>query len=225
MSLGIPPGERESSIMWYHGTDARAAKQILRDGFLRPVSKKRYRKEDADLLPLPGRVYLSWKPAYAFMIGTIYASRAVLGASRGIVFVFEVDGPDLVDVEPDEDAVGWLALSGKIPELTLIAEQAGWLSRKSQSGGPDKSGIGKCLLAVLDSVQIRTILDHPDIANIAHLGPVPIVGAWRVTMPGGDEQYRLFKNATMSGGLRNLLNWAQEVWIKRAVRVWRRYPV
>ncbi len=95
---------------WYHGTSAKNAEKIMKDGWLRPDQETIY---DIDL-PRDGAVYIA-----ELAIAEQYAIERTRGDQKGVVL--QVAAPNIAQLLPDEDDV-----------YELLNDRGGELNRKGQ---------------------------------------------------------------------------------------------
>jgi hypothetical protein len=100
--VAAEPTKKMRGSIYYHGTKEAGAKQILRDGFIKPwdlVGKSNY---SGDLTPIENRAYLTTDIDVAIR----YAAPPIKDYTEGARgYIFEINGAALADVIPDEDAV------------------------------------------------------------------------------------------------------------------------
>lgn len=105
-----PPTEAIRSKVYYHGTKRRAAAEAILKGGLKPGAVKQGR---GALDPVAGKVYVTASLHYAmiYALGGVfmehhYPEEHMDGEPDGFLFV--VPGAQLVDVQPDEDSIGYM---------------------------------------------------------------------------------------------------------------------
>lgn len=195
MVIEIPEDIRSQT--YFHATsNEELGEIILKDKYIRPPATigKTFQS------PVRGRVYLAQteQEAAIYAMGGIIAPgpEAIRGLSEGKHgYVFIVSGRDFVDIQPDEDSVGEMmydALNDKDifgerlrtdPEFrarlrgfaSYLTERQRWYAKHGDAIW--LSHVGKRLLKHLpDWMKIEMIRRG---ANISHLGPLPVRGAYR----------------------------------------------
>jgi hypothetical protein len=178
------PRAQDIAKVYYHGTSTdKAAQGILKNGIQPPdlVNKK------GQLTPVEGKTYLTSDLSYA----TMYAVGADMVGSKlpdsfikngeEYAYIFVIDGRELRDIQPDEDAVGEM-VSKKLPywlynmaekhltenqmKKVLWGEYAYWAQA------------GKKLNKIMTSAQKLEIIDLG--ASIANTGSLRIKEAWKL---------------------------------------------
>lgn len=227
--LAVPPVEAERQTLWYHGTAGEdVARSIVQEGYLHPTPQAEF-YTDPDIVPVPGRVYLTKDPVFAlaFSILRRYGphSRAVVADP---VYILEVEGKDLIDVEPDEDLVGALIFSAKHPQLLRMALEKlypNWnphhppivYQEKLRMLWRSSAALGKRLLACLDPEERRLFLNMPEVRNIAHVGPVPVSGGQAVFLIHDDRMWEAIRGLKQ-GRWKLFREWAHPA-LKTAKRI------
>ena len=230
--FGISPSDAEHGL-WYHGT-AMDVREIVTERLMRPASAeflaKQYRNW-AELMPIEGRVYLTRRPRIALAFALLQ-----LGHEQKPVYLLEINGADLVDVEPDEDVVGGHILTAILPKVHFLAlaklrmdipsslmasaprhfdkeaVRTFWV-RVCHNLGLTQASLGKRVLAKLSPAERRLFLSK----NIAHVGPVPVAGVLQVPLPFDRRHSEALLD--LSYGLwRSFYKWADPV-LERAVRI------
>lgn len=102
-----PPTDALKTVRLYHGTQrTSAAESILRTG-LRPGMRTTYK---GDLRPAAGKVYLTpdLYLAMSHALGSRWKTKTsnTFDDDHQYGYIFVVNGSDLTDVDPDEDAIG-----------------------------------------------------------------------------------------------------------------------
>ncbi|MFA5053097.1 MAG: hypothetical protein WC565_03500 [Parcubacteria group bacterium] len=172
----------------WHGTNEQAGKQILADGVLRPVHGGKYKKRSV-ATPLPGRVYVTKDPMYAgvYAIGGVWWGTDHTNP-EGSGFIFRVKPSSQADFVIDEDQLGELAVSGKVPWLSKLGQSLGGTYRQKWDGTLWQAAqdgtydawitLGKALHRKLSPAQMSDLL--PFATQFAIDGEVSIVEAWRI---------------------------------------------
>lgn len=171
---------------YYHGTTTEAAAEsIMSNGLIPPDMTG---KKDTMLKPVDGKVYITPDISYALIYaigGNIVGStvpESFVNKEGRYGYVFLVDGNDLQDIQPDEDAIGEFLASDKCPE---------WLDRRSKAIlGPStyrraKEGdycwgarAGKTMLRHMTDAEKLDLIDRG--TAIAHHGNLMPFAAWKV---------------------------------------------
>jgi hypothetical protein len=190
---------------FYHGTETRtAADSILRVG-LRPGMTTSYK---GDLRPAANRVYLTTDLDLALVhaLGSGYRRRGAneFGVERAYGYVFVVLGKDLLDADPDEDAIGeflWMQTTGTADHPIFDAHhqteselrQEIWTFimqhgrkrdlRDSLTLGPKRPGgwaaLGKMLQPIMPDWMKAKLIEWG--GHIAHAGVVRPSECWRIS--------------------------------------------
>jgi hypothetical protein len=181
----------------WHGTNPKAWRSIARTGMLvREVPQGKYGKAGRKVAAsLKDRVYVSTDPFYAaiYAIGGMYFGTKLprdrwKGSRYG--YLVRVIPEARANVVLDEDQLGELAVSGKLPWLTRIAERVGsrvrvrsafanTLWQAAQQGEYSAwIRLGKLLIENLTDDQMRQAAQHA--TQFAISGNVRVVEAWRI---------------------------------------------
>lgn len=186
-------------MRYWHGTpDEKSCKEITRTRTLRPLSEEelllKYTEGNIST-PRARSVYVSKDPNYAliYAIGGDYVgSGSVPPHPSRYGCLFEVEVPREADVVVDEDELGELAASGKIPWLKKLGEEVSRGEVYAEEGEEDEDlwkmakfgdyaawiALGHLLHEVLSASDMKRIL--PKAKNYAVRGPNRVVHAYRI---------------------------------------------
>jgi hypothetical protein len=198
---------RSGDLRWYHGTGRAYGEKILEDGFVRPREADDYSKytkgEEDELLPIPGRTYVSSSPGVALK----YAIDGMLfepGGSDKFCYVFEVALPSSVDVLLDEDLIAQdRSVFNEIGEY--------FYSRGETDGfeGSDPTVVAKKFTQrISDGLAVNLaerIHGNNGYINLAVDGPLQVVGAWKYVKSEYDHRIGV------EGAESRFLKYAKEV--------------
>jgi hypothetical protein len=199
------PSNAMRDKMFYHGTSkTEAAKAILKNGLVPPEITRK-----GQLVPVKGRVYITDQLRYAiiYALGGDYLGhdpRPSMTETDPYGYVFEVDGSELRDVQPDEDSVGEfmsdvyrkLKEEGKAPRFSQSASLYGDEEQKvftaiwnAMTETQRRNGAQNYLYAAWAAGGKRAVKYMPDwmkvwlidhsMAHVAHGGNIPAKGCWR----------------------------------------------
>jgi len=94
------PRRKDKKKVYYHGTGQKSGELIIKDGYIKPGSEV-------------GFSYLCLMEGAKPMEGMVYITEELdrsihfaLSSSDNEVYVFEIDGKNLIDIYPDEDEIG-----------------------------------------------------------------------------------------------------------------------
>lgn len=189
------PSAAQKSRTYYHGTSSeKHGEGILKSG-IEPgdivLPEKHKKIKGPNLTPVPGKVYITPELRYAqiYAIGGDMAGHDWKPKDSNFGYVFEIDGNDLEDIQPDEDSVGELAVSahrGKNPELKWLAYLAkekltpGQFRRLTDGEYTMYAHTGKKLLPLMSDAQKHQLIDAG--AHIAHTGKLVPKAAYRIDL-------------------------------------------
>lgn len=187
------PSAQMQAQPFYHGTpEESAAQQIMQQGLIIPPDLK---DRKGFLKPVAGKVYLTPNISYAL----IYALGANMAGSEFPAdwyakkgrygYVFQMNGADLQDVQPDEDSVGEMLYEQKGPYwLKNLAERIVAPSRmKAVMSGEYIyfASVGKQLIRAMSPAQLSELMALG--GHVAHTGSVKPMAAWRVDKTRSQE--------------------------------------
>lgn len=208
------PTESVCARRYYHGTDREDLAKGIASSGIRPrsVTLVHEERKRAKLSPVSGKIYLAadvgLAQIYALggsMAGHPYPQSAWRGNGRwGYLFV--LNGSDMCDVEPDEDAVGqaveryldpraevseydhWPEMSralieepGRLRSIGAVAERVMTDRQRRQVRDgfmADLAAVGKKVVRALPADLRVWLVEHG--ASVAHAGSLVPVEAWRI---------------------------------------------
>lgn len=192
---------------YYHGTDNdKAAKGILKKG-IQPPDLHINSKYKGMLTPVKGKVYITSELKYALiyaiggdMIGVNLGDwSSILSSGREYAYIFVINGKELRDIQPDEDAIG-----EKIWFTSTTSPDWGWLHNMAEKELTSKqfskvldgeyrywAAAGKKLVKKMTDTQKWQLID--DGAHIAHTGSLKIKEAWKMHK---NDNVKLKKNGS-----------------------------
>lgn len=171
---------------YYHGTTKESiAESIMENGLVPPDMSG---QKDTLLKPVDGKVYLTPDISYALIyaiggsiVGEDVPESFIKNEGR-YGYVFLVDGKDLQDIQPDEDAIG---------QMLAIDDGPEWLDRRAKAIlGPStyrraKEGdycwgarAGKTMLRHMTDAEKLDLIDKG--TAIAHHGNLRPFAVWKV---------------------------------------------
>ena len=189
------PTLSQLSKTYYHGTSKQAAgESILRNG-IEPGDIAWVRKDikGPSLLPVKGKVYITPDLSYAQMytIGGDMAGTGWKPKTEQYGYMFQIDGADLSDIDPDEDSVGemiWNQLCSpkniKILQ-TLVRKAETLLTVKQFAKLKDGEYVmfahaGKKIIPTMTDAEKLEIIDLG--AHVAHTGKLFPSAAWKINL-------------------------------------------
>lgn len=179
----------------WHGTNQSAWTKIAKTGVLsRVVPEGKYgKKGKAKAASLADRVYVSNDPMYAaiYAVGGAYLGSELPSdrwTNGRYGYLLRVEPDEGADVVVDEDQLGELAVSGRLPWLYRQAEYVSKnkpYGRRQDLWGAAKFGeysawirLGKLLIKSLTDEQMRLVAEHA--TQFAVRGTVRVAEAWRI---------------------------------------------
>jgi hypothetical protein len=205
------PSDDMTGIHWYHGTNQESITEILKTMILEP-SKIITSKTKARMAPMFGKVYItsdiSTGIGYAFFRSGSHLNFEYPSPKKeGFAYLVIIDGGDLADIDPDEDAIAEI-----IPAYVKNDNEQHpfpWLRRLAERYAPkslsnyDRHGdfsygtkLGKILIKYLtDNQKLQLIRYHK---NAAHSGNIPVKEIWKLDLSRREE----YKNNPL--GFRNI---------------------
>jgi len=146
--------KRLRETVWYHGTPSlRSAQQIIKNGIV-PLTGKRRSDKTGEPPSRRGRVYLT---------SDVSTAAGYAGPSG---YVFVVPGSNLVEIEPDEDALLLLSISAMNDRSANMRDLQKLLrSRDSSSDSFFSDAIPEMNQKMIEWIVSMT-------STLAHVGPV-----------------------------------------------------
>jgi len=187
------PSSAQQTQTFYHGTpDEQAGQQILQQGLVIPPEEKAM--QNGFMRPVAGKVYLTPSIQYALiyalggdMAGHQLRPEWITKSRYG--YVFQINGADLQDVQPDEDSVGELLYHKNAPYwLQNMAERRVAPNRLKKLLDGEYAyfaSVGKQLLRVMSPAQKAELMTLG--GHVAHTGPTKPSAAWRVDRSRSQE--------------------------------------
>lgn len=191
------PTAGQKALTYYHGTSSeKAGQSILKNG-IEPgdivMPEKHKPKKGANLVPVPGKVYITPELKYAqiYAIGGDMAGSDWKPKNQEYGYLFAIDGKDLQDIQPDEDSIGEMVTYAYRGDKHR--EELQWLVRLAMSkltAGQWRKLVdgeytmwahaGKKLLPLLSDAQKLQLIDLG--AHVAHTGKLIPKEAWRIDL-------------------------------------------
>lgn len=191
------PRDSERAKTYYHGTSSeKAGESILKNG-IEPgdiaLPERKTGKKGPNLDPVKGKVYITPDLAYAqmYVIGGDMAGSSWKPKNQEYGYLFEIDGKELQDIQPDEDSVGemiWNAYRGDKyrAELQWLVNLA--MKKLTQKQWRDLASgeyvmfahTGKKLLPLLSDAQKLQLIELG--AHVAHTGKLMPKAAYKVDL-------------------------------------------
>lgn len=188
------PTKEHGKIKYFHGSnDELAAEKIIKDGFLKPrdleISDKKLK--GPTLEPVKGKVYLtpslSYAQIYAIggnLAGSNYISRKQYG------YLFQINGKELTDIQPDEDSVGELIHNElHTPQKPFLNTYVNIARRQLTARQFKELENGEYVMwAHAGKKLLKTMSDFDKLkfielgAHIAHTGNIKIEKAWKIDL-------------------------------------------
>jgi len=198
------PRKEDLAKKYYHGTsNKKAADGILKEGVKVPKIAKLDPKYS--MVPRKGKVYITPEIKYAIIYaingdiaGSDYYTKKELNEDTRYGYVFEIDGKDLKDIEPDEDSIGEM-IANKNPkwlyelfmDLDIFEEELpddivqdmedynmSFHDLVMDGNYAAWAEAGKIVVNELSDEEKLELISLG--AHIAHTGNIKISGAWKI---------------------------------------------
>jgi hypothetical protein len=192
------PSASISAKTYYHGTSSeKAGLGILANG-IQPgdVIIQRAATKGPNLIPVPGKVYITphLGTAQAYAIGGDLAGSNYKAKDLDFGYLFEIDGAELLDIQPDEDSVGELIYKTihQPKDAQVLPFLRTWAAQAQSSLTPrqfEKFKDGEYVMyAHLGKKLLKNMSDGEKLrfielgAHVAHTGALKYKSAWKIDL-------------------------------------------